>query len=260
MGIVYLRFHGELQDFLRSDRCAAAQPFPLPGRSAVKHPIEALGVPHPEVGQVCVNGCVVGFSHLLQADDNIEVYPVASFEQSTLLRPALIRPLRFVLDTHLGQLAVYLRLLGIDACYRNRYNDDELAQISHEAERILLTRDRALLMRKAVIYGHCVRCSEPRQQLIDLIRRYRLGEQIAMWRRCVHCNGLLATVEKAAILEQLEAKTQLYYDSFERCQSCGRIYWQGSHVERMKPFFAAVLRQAGGVECAQQNDLRSSNI
>ncbi len=244
MDQVYFRFYGDLNDFLSPDQQGQRIPVPLYGAAAVKHPIESLGIPHPEVDAILVNQQAVDFAYLLQAGDQIEVYPmnakpVAAFSVS--LRPPLPMPIRFVLDTHLGQLATYLRLLGFDTLYRNDYADAELARISSEETRLLLTRDRGLLKRKLVVYGHCVRNNQPRQQLIDVLRRYGLKDQARVWQRCPLCNGELDAVAKAEILDQLEPKTKLYYDEFQRCCQCGQIYWQGSHYVHMQSFVDEVL-------------------
>jgi uncharacterized protein with PIN domain len=247
MSHVYFRFFADLNDFLPPGQRHTTIPVPLNGVAAVKHPIESLGVPHPEVELILANGQPVDFGYQLQTDDQIEVYPAdaaPTFEGTPLLRPPLAPPVSFVLDTHLGQLATYLRLLGFDTLYRNDYDDAELACISHEQRRVLLTRDRGLLKRKNVVYGYCVRGSESRRQLLDVMRRYRLLAEICPWRRCLRCNGLLEPAEKAQILDQLAPKTRLYYDVFQRCQSCGQIYWQGSHHARMQAFVEEVLREA----------------
>ncbi len=135
--------------------------------------------------------------------------------------------MRFVLDTHLGQLAVYLRMLGFDAVYSNDATDAVLAGISSAERRVLLTRDRGLLKRKIVEYGYCVRQTEPRAQLVCVLRRYDLAAAAQPWRRCVHCNGLLHPVDKAAILDRLEPKTKRYYDEFQQCEACGRSTGRG---------------------------------
>ena len=72
---------------------------------------------------------------------------------------------RFILDNHLGKLAASLRMLGFDTLYRNDYQDDELAAIAEPEQRILLTRDRRLLMRKAIRRGYCVRQDDPHGQI-----------------------------------------------------------------------------------------------
>jgi uncharacterized protein with PIN domain len=164
------------------------------------------------------------------------------------LRPPLPRPVRFVLDTHLGRLAGYLRLLGFDALYRNDTSDALLAALSQQEQRVLLTRDRGLLKRRIVEFGYCVRESDPKQQLISLFHRYRLAAEIEPWRRCLRCNELLEPVTKAEILEQLEPKTKCYFNDFRRCRGCHQIYWPGSHYDRMQAFidqvFEFVLRPA----------------
>lgn len=245
MDQVYFHFHGDLNDFLLPDQQRQTISVPLNGVAAIKHPIESLGVPHPEVDALLVNQLAVDFDYRLQANDQIDVFPMTDKPAvATIpLRPPLALPVHFVLDTHLGQLATYLRLLGFDTLYRNDYDDVELAQISSEETRLLLTRDRGLLKRKIVVYGHCVRHSDPRQQLIDVLRRYQLKEQVRVWQRCPLCNGDLARVAKAEILDQLEQKTQLYYDEFQRCQRCGQIYWQGSHYTHMQGFVDNVLAE-----------------
>jgi len=140
--------------------------YPISGPVSIKHAIEALGVPHTEADLILVNGQSVGFSYLLQSLDQASVYPsFSTLELSPVqqLREPLDPPLKFIVDSHLGQLATYLRLLGFDAAYRNDYEDDELAIQAYEQNRILLTRDRRLLMRKLIIYGFCLQTRDPRQ-------------------------------------------------------------------------------------------------
>jgi uncharacterized protein with PIN domain len=183
---------------------------------------------------------------LVQNGDRISVYPVfESLDVSSLtrLRPEPLREPRFVLDTHLGKLAHYLRLLGFDTLYDNGYEDDELAQISSREKRILLTRDRGLLKRSIVTHGYCVRGTNPRRQLTEVLRRFDLFEVVQPFRRCIRCNGLLEPVSKEAILHRLPPKTPEYYDEFRRCQACDQIYWKGSHFQRMQQFVERVLER-----------------
>ena len=105
--------------------------------------IESLGVPHPEVAAILVNGQPADFTAQVAGGDVVQVYDQASAPAPNgfpPLRLPLAQPVRFVLDAHLGVLASYLRLLGFDALYRNDYHDPELAEISAREERVLLTR------------------------------------------------------------------------------------------------------------------------
>lgn len=237
-------FYGGLNDFLPAAQRGRPIAYPLDGAPAVKHPIEALGVPHPEVEQIIVDGRSVDFTYHLQPSDQVHVYALDVLPDDSCplrLRPPLPRPVCFVLDTHLGRLAAYLRLFGFDALYRNDYDDATLAHIAAQNQRVLLTRDRGLLKRKQVVYGYCVRDHTPTGQIMEVLRRYRLREDVQLWQRCPHCNGLLTPVTKAAVLGRLEPKTKRYYDDFQQCSDCGQVYWHGSHFARMQGFVSGVL-------------------
>lgn len=249
MTFAYFQFFGELNDFLPRHCRERALPYPVDDAPAVKHPIEALGVPHPEVEAIVIAGEPVAFCRRVQGGELVQVYPAQTplNGAATVLRPPLPRPVRFLLDTHLGQLAAYLRMLGVDAAYSNAAHDHELAAQASAENRVLLTRDRGLLKRKQVVYGYCVRTTEPRSQLIAVLRRYNLAGEFALWRRCLRCNGMLVPVDKGEIEERLEPRTRLYYDAFQQCSACGRIYWQGSHHARMAGFIDDVLAEAGHI-------------
>jgi uncharacterized protein with PIN domain len=207
--------------------------------------IEAQGVPHTEIDLILVNGQSVDFSYGVQNGDRISVYPV--FELLDIspviqLRPQPLRVTRFVLDVHLGQLATYLRLMGFDTLYRNDYKDDELANISSSEHRILLTRDRRLLMRNIVTHGYWLRATRPRQQLIEVLKHFDLFSSVQPFQRCLHCNGQLQAVDKAVINHRLQPKTRQYYDEFHHCRACNRIYWKGSHYQHMQQFIDSILQ------------------
>jgi uncharacterized protein with PIN domain len=240
------RFYAELNDFLPADRRGVMFEHPFRGHPAVKDTIEALGVPHTEVDLILVDGTSVGFDHQLRDGNRVSVFPVfESIDISPLMRvrPEPLRQVRFVLDTHLGKLAGYLRMLGFDAQYQNDFQDEELAHISAEHGRILLTRDRGLLKRNRVTHGYCVRSTRPRQQLLEVLRRFDLFRAVQPFRRCIRCNGLLEEVAKAEIREKLPPMARAHYERFRRCARCGQIYWRGSHFERMERFLEGVLRE-----------------
>ena len=233
----HFRFYSELNDFIPLRKRQIAFPYSFDQGQSVKHLIEALGVPHPEVDLILVNGESVDFSYLVRDGDRVSVYPMfESIDIGPLIRvrPRPLRIPRFVLDIHLGQLAVYLRMMGFDAWYRNDYADAELARISSAERRILLTRDRGLLKRSLVTHGYCLRATDSKQQLVEVLRRFDLLDSIEPFRRCLRCNGLLEPVEKEAILDRLHPRTQQYYQVFQICRTCDRIYWKGSHVQRME--------------------------
>lgn len=248
MSQVTFRFYAGLNQFLPVSQRGQTLSYSLNGPTAVKHPIEALGVPHTEVDLILAGGESVAFDHLLRPGEHIGVYPpFTTLDVTPLqrLRPPLPRPPRFILDVHLGQLATYLRLLGFDTLYRNDYEDEELAAISAAEARVLVTRDRRLLMRSRVIYGFCLHTRDSEEQLQAVLRRYQLFDNFTPGQRCLRCNGELQPVPKAEILHRLEPRTKIYFDEFHICPQCDRIYWKGSHYQRMQRFIARLRQNEG---------------
>ena len=243
----WFRFYEELNDFLPVARRKTRFAHTFSRRASIKDMIESLGVPHTEVELLLVNGHSVDFSHIVADGDTISVYPV--FE-SLDIRPLLrlradpLRKTAFVLDTHLGRLARYLRLLGFDALYRNDYSDDELATISAQQQRILLTRDRKLLHRSIITHGYFVRETAPLLQTGEILRRFDLYADIRALSRCIRCNGMLTEVAKEQVAHRLEPKTRRYYDEFRICRDCGQIYWRGSHFRKMTALITDIRQGA----------------
>jgi uncharacterized protein with PIN domain len=245
MSQVQLRFYEELNDFLPPERRKTAFAHELTRRTSVKDLIESFGVPHTEVDVILANGRSVDFSYIVQPGDRLSIYPAfESLDVSPLirLREKPLRNPRFVVDANLGQLARYLRLLGFDALYRNSYTDKEVARIASEENRIVLTRDRALLQHKIITHGTFVRAVKPREQVKEILARLDLYGSLRPYTRCLRCNGELEDVDKNTVLPQLQPKTRQFYERFRRCKSCGQAYWKGSHFNRMErlcDYFAA---------------------
>jgi uncharacterized protein with PIN domain len=186
----------------------------------------------------------VDFSYQVKDDDYVSIYPASisiDVSPKVNLQPQYLEEPRFVLDNHLGKLASYLRMLGFDTLYRNDYQDEKLALLSSSQNRILLTRDQGLLKRNQVIHGYWVREIDPRDQVLEIIRRYNLAKLIAPFKRCIRCNGLLTAVPKADVVDRLEPRTKMYYTEFRICQACEQIYWKGSHYAQMERFISQIL-------------------
>ena len=239
------RFYEELNDFLPPQRRKREFELPLHGPASVKDMIESAGVPHTEIDLILANGRSVGFGYGVADGDRISVYPVfesMDISPVSVLRPEPLRRTRFVLDTHLGKLSRYLRLLGFDSLYRNDYADATLAEIASSGDkRILLTRDLGLLKRKCITHGYFVRDTDPDRQMVEVLDRFDLRGAIRPFTRCTHCNHAIGNVERESVRARVPRGVFLRYAHFAACDGCGRVYWPGSHYDGMRARMARWL-------------------
>jgi len=234
MSKVSFRFYAQLNDFLPARQRGRRFRHVLPALPSVKDAIEALGVPHPEVDVIVVNGTAEAFAYRLRDGDHVSVYPVfRSIDIAGLRRVGTDPPvpIRFVLDVHLGRLATFLRLAGIDAV--TLVDDADIATTGGRDERVVLTRDVVLLKRNVIRHGYWVRHTVPGLQLVEVLERFDLGGRMDPFTRCLRCNTAIVPVEVDAVADQLLPRTRATFQQFRRCPGCGRIYWRGSHYNRL---------------------------
>ena len=148
--------------------------------------------------------------------------------------------LKFVADVHLGRLARYLRMLGLDCHYQPPWDDEVLAGISAREHRIMLTRDKGLLKRRCIEHGILIRSDEALAQAKEVLARLEAGPYIKPFSRCVSCNGPLEAVAKKDVLELLPPGTRRSYDRFYQCQTCDKVYWRGAHYDKLTQLLAEI--------------------
>lgn len=232
----YFRFYEELNDFLPLENRKTRFAYRFKGNPSVKDAIEAIGVPHVEVDLVIVNAASVGFDYNLADNDSVAVYPVfESLDISPLvrLRENPLADPKFICDVHCGKLAKLLRLLGFDTLYRNDYTDQRIVEVSLLEKRCILTRDRGILKRSVVTHGYCLRSAFPEEQTKEVLARFGLHAKTRPFSLCTECNGAITAADKHSVLQVLPEKTVGCYDEFYKCNSCGRVYWRGSHFDAL---------------------------
>jgi uncharacterized protein with PIN domain len=239
---MFVHFHGRLNDFLPRTRRDVRFRYALRAPASIKDVIEAIGVPHPEVALILVNGMAVDFSRPAFDEDDVAVYPFStSLDDHDRIRagrdPA--RPIRFVIDDHLRKLASLLRLGGFDALVHT--DDPALAAIAAGDDRVLLTRDIALLKRRAVCYGYWVRHTDPEEQLVEVLDRYRLVGEMHPFARCTQCNTPVVAATLDAVRDRLEPCTLAGHAEFHQCPGCRRVYWRGSHYLHLRALLDRVV-------------------
>ncbi len=237
---VTMRFFGELNDLVDQRYRQRVFDFDALARRSIKDLVESFGVPHVEIGLIQRNGTPCSWNEIVQPRDNLFVYPhgrVLPFGEES---PDYIQdpePTRFVLDVHLGRLAAYLRLMGIDCYYKGTDpGDNKLLEVAVNEKRILLSFDRRLLMGKALRWGRLIRSRDPMGQVPEVVERYKLLTKVAPFTRCMACNGIL-THFSSEDFERLPEKVRERFadrlDFLKACPRCGRFYWPGTHWEKM---------------------------
>lgn len=244
MARVRLRLHGELNAFLGPAQHGQPLSVELPGRPPLRHLVETLGVPHTEVACALDGDRPVGLDESPPDDAVLELHP---WSADCPQRPPAGGAPGFLADAHLGQLARKLRLLGFDTRFDNDLGDALLVSQAAAEGRVLLTRDRQLLMRADVRQGCHVPDVSLHEQLAYLAGRFRLCDFARPFSRCMDCNGLLQSVTLAELDEPPPPGVVEMQDAYWRCESCGKLYWRGSHwreldrqvTELCGPYFAA---------------------
>jgi len=227
MASATFHFHGELVSFLAPARRGGAFSRSCARAATVKHAIESLGVPHTETGRLLVNGQPATLDRIVREGDAIEVFPHEPGDEAT-------EPLHFLADAHLGGLARFLRMLGFDTLYDNALDDRAIVGIAASERRIVLTRDRELLKCRELARGCFVHARKPEAQLKEVATRFGLEARLLPFTLCLHCNLRLELLERGAVADRVPERIVERYATFMRCPGCKRIYWEGSHWQRMR--------------------------
>jgi len=246
-----VRLYAELNDCLPKAQRQRDLEIPLPTPPDVRTLLTKLGLSPDAVELVLINGASSSLEYPVRGGDRVSLYPTfEAFDVNPLLqlRDAPLRRIAFVADAHLGRLARYLRLLGFDTLFDNDPGDEALARVSVEEGRVLLSRDRALLRRPAITHGLWVPTVRPREQLRYVLERLDLFRLLRPFTRCTVCNGSLAVADKRTLGDEVPSRVRAAFADFWRCSDCGRVYWEGSHYERLSHFVEQMA--AGGTEPA----------
>lgn len=140
----------------------------------------------------------------------------------------------FLVDENLLGLVRQLRMMGVDAASLKAISDDELLAIAEKENRIILTKDRRLFQRIPEGRGYLVKSEPPKEQLLEVLSQFPVSEEAEALSRCLECNTLIEEVEKESIRNRIDEKTFSLYDTFYECPTCHRIYWEGSHFEKLQ--------------------------
>lgn len=139
---------------------------------------------------------------------------------------------RFVADVHLGRLARMLRMLGFDTAYDAAWTKPQLLKTAVAENRTLLSRN-STLSKNPFVQTLLITTENAPEQLAQVVGHFALQKSMRPFSRCIVCNYPIQPAAKEAVLHLLQPETIRRYESFWQCPNCSRVYWQGSHFDRM---------------------------
>lgn len=207
----------------------------LPAATSAKDALEAAGIPHVEVGAVTVDDAPASLATLVGDGVTLAAWPA---EPRDLPDP------RFLCDQHLGKLVRLLRFAGFDTAWDPALREPQLALRAVREGRTVVSRHRALLKRNQVTSGLLIRSNHADQQLVEVLRRFRLAGRVAAVGRCTRCNGPLVPTAKQDVPVPIPPLTAAWRDQYWLCADCGHLFWEGTHVARLRGRLEAAVRSA----------------
>ena len=228
MRTVLVRLHGELEDLAPGRHRGRVIERRLDEGATLKHALEALDVPHTEIGEVSLDGAPSTLAAVLSDGARVDAWPAPPEP------PDAAVDARFIADAHLGALAKRLRLLGFDTLLASDGSDSALAALAQSEGRILLSRDRELLKHRRVARGRLVRALDADEQLVEVAQRFGLRHAIRPFSRCLECNAPLRGAERGEVDAIVPPRVAGSQSGFTVCTGCARVYWPGSHWRRLR--------------------------
>jgi len=145
-------------------------------------------------------------------------------------------PPAFWCDAMLGGLARWLRAAGYDAAWVEGIDDTDLVRQALATGRVLLTCDTGLMKHGVIAAGRIRALLLPPglsklDQLRFVLRSLGLRRRDP---RCMACGGELSEVPKESVRPEAPPRTFAWCERFFRCQRCAKLFWQGTHWQRIE--------------------------
>ncbi len=164
--------------------------------------------------------------------------------KAPLIPPGEGRP-RFVADVMLGRLSKWLRIAGFDVLYSNRFSDDELVALSRSEDRILLSRDTRLLVRRIVGKFVFLESEDIQEQIRQIFRVTGTTSLPGLLTRCLSCNEMLRDAAREDVRDAVPPFVFETQARFKQCPGCSKIYWAGTHRQAVLRRLEGLLGQSG---------------
>lgn len=157
----------------------------------------------------------------------------------------------FIVDSNAGKLARWLRMMGYDALFFNDIEDGRLVDMAMKEGRVVVTRDTQIAKRRVATNGSLrvilTRDDDPRRQLLQVMKELSLDSRQTQFTRCLECNRRLKPRSKEEVKDLVPPYVFSTQAQYMQCPSCNRVYWQGTHWQRMKNDLEEITAASSGL-------------
>jgi uncharacterized protein with PIN domain len=150
---------------------------------------------------------------------------------------------KFAADRMLGRLARWLRLLGADVAWRPDFGGHELLRLARSEGRVMLTRDSRLRTARDVLF---IESNFFREQLRQVLTAYPFDFHARTFSRCSRCNSPLRAVPRSVVAHRVPPFVYASQERFSWCPTCGRVYWDATHLRRIRDEVERLMRPLAG--------------
>ncbi len=155
----------------------------------------------------------------------------------------------FLADAMLGSVARKLRIFGFDTLYIAHAHDDEILKMGIDQGRAILTADKELFKRvvKAGARGVLVSGAGDLEDLVHILSKSGVTsvDLGGIGSRCSVCNGLLEEKNQEQLKNGVPGKVAEQHREFYQCMDCGKVYWEGGHLRRIRALAESVDAKLG---------------
>ncbi len=158
----------------------------------------------------------------------------------------LINAPKFIVDTNVGKLVKWLRIMGYDTLFFNSSNDSRMIATALAEGRVILTRDTQIMKRRVVASGQLkaifIQSDEPERQMQQIITTLNLDCQFRPFAICLECNQPLLERNKQQVKDLVPPYVFQTQSQYMECPNCHRIYWRGTHWQAMTKKLGRFMR------------------
>jgi Uncharacterized conserved protein len=153
--------------------------------------------------------------------------------------------MKIFVDGMLGNIAKWLRLLGLDVFYVSNIDDDELLKLAKGEKGVLITKDEELSYKavKEDTEVILVKGNHKIDTIKYILEQLKINtDELKIGSRCMECNTPLSSIDKSEINSKLPKRILESNDEFWICKKCDKIYWHGSHWRNIERELKKILK------------------